>query len=552
MIGPSDVVHTLDQGPHEGSTQSQVASTYRQALAAWTRGDHQTTLMLLEALPTSCQSTESLSLYVRALIRQGRLLDARQCLTQSVSYHRTANDHATHLMLQAVIEAREGCLSEAEALFTQALRLKAHHTISAEIRYERALAQYLARRHSDARAALRAIRPNSGIVYARAIALEGWLDSAAGDDHSAQAAFGLALRALDECKTADMYLRASLVRALALTVAELDHNDDDDQILKEVQRVSWSKSLIREHVQTLRYIGLVHRRAGRLNDAMRLFGEAAGIQPGSAWEIIGLAECACLCLDFDGPIGALSAAGYVAHAQRLVDQLAWPMVFGEQRTALLLLAQAFARLGDGAAAKRLVEHFGPIESTQSRRSEIDAQCHDDRLSTYMQHTLGLVHAACGDIASGRASLSGAHRAWSRLGYRWRALEALNDLKRIDPRRRRIADDGVLNSTSDVHRQQLVAADRTPHRATGRISDVALRERCARRYNISTSMAKVLQQALQGSSNKEIASDVGLAERTVKNKMLKLYGIVGIKHRGMTSRAELVARCMTDTALLTPT
>jgi tetratricopeptide (TPR) repeat protein len=550
MIGPSDV-HTLDQGPHGVFTQPQAASTYRHALAAWTRGDHQTTLMLLEALSTSCQSTESLSLYVRALIRQDRLLEARQCLIQSVSYHRTANDHATHLMLQAVIQAREGCLSEAEALFTQALHLKPHHTISAEIRYERALAQYLVGRHSDARAALRAIRPNSGIVYARAIALEGWLHCAAGDDQSAQAAFSLALKALDECKTADMYLRASLVRALALTVAELDHNDDD-RILNAVQRVSWNKSLIREHVQTLRYIGLVHRRAGRLNDAMRLFGEAAGIQPGSAWEIIGLAECACLCLDCDGPTGAVGAAGYVAHAQRLVEQIAWPMVFGEQRTALLLLAQAFARLGDGAAAKRLVEHFGPIDSMPSRRSELDAQCHDDRLSTYMQHTLGLVQAACGDIAAGRASLSGAHRAWSRLGYRWRALEALNDLKRIDPRRRRIADDGVLNSTSDVHRQQLVATDRTPHRATGRISDVALRERCARRYNITTSMANVLQQALQGSSNKEIASDIGLSERTVKNKVLKLYGILGIKHRGMTSRAELVARCMTDTALLTPT
>jgi DNA-binding CsgD family transcriptional regulator len=347
-----------------------------------------------------------------------------------------------------------------------------------------------------------------------------------------------------------MYVRASLVRALALTVAELDH-DDDDQLLKQVQRVSWSKSLIREQVQTLRYIGLIHRRAGQLNDAMRLFGEAAGIQPGSAWEIIGLAECACLCLDCDEPIGALGAGGYVAHAQRLVDQIAWPIVFGEQRAALLLLAQAFARFGDGAAAKRLVEQFGPIESLQSRRSEIDAQYHDDRLSTYMQHTIGLVHAACGDIATGRASLSGAHRAWSRIGYRWRALEALNDLKRCDPRRRRIGD-GVLNTTSHVHRQQLVGADRMPHRSTGRISDVALRERCARRYNITTGMANILQQAVQGSSNKEIASDIGLAERTVKNKIIKLYGIVGVKHRGMTSRAELVARCMTDIPFATTT
>jgi tetratricopeptide (TPR) repeat protein len=375
-------------------------------------------------------------LCARALIRQDRLDDARQRLARSVSSHRTPNNYATHLMFSAVIQAREGYISEAETLFARALELKAHHTIIGEIRYERALAQYLSQRYDDARATLQLIRPFSGVVYAQAIALEGWLDSAAGDFRSAQAAFGEALTALNACKAVDMYLRASIVYALSLMVAELDHSHAD-RLITEAQRVSWNQSLIREQVQTLRHIGLVHRRAGRADEAMRLFGATVGIEPGSPWQIMGLAECACLCVDRDNPV---AAGGYVAAAQCLVDQIEWATVFGEQRAALLVLAQALARLGDGVAARTLTEQFGT--APQSAMPRLSAQYNDDRLWTYVQHTVRLVQAACGDNTTARQSLSDAHRAWSRIGFRWRALEALDDIKRLDPRR---TPDGVLGA-----------------------------------------------------------------------------------------------------------
>lgn len=225
--------------------------------------------------------------------------------------------------------------------------------MKAEIHYERALVQYAAECYDDSRASLRLVPPHSGIAYVRAIELEGWLDSAAKNYRSAQAAFVRALAALDECEVLDMSLRASLVHVLSKTMAEFDSNNVD-RLIKEADRVSWTQNLVREQVQTLRHIGLVHRRSGREDDAMRLFGEASSIEPGSPWQVITLAECAWLCVDRDDSVGA---TGYVAAAQCLVDQINWATVLAEQRVALLVLAQAVARLGDGVAAGRLVELF---------------------------------------------------------------------------------------------------------------------------------------------------------------------------------------------------
>jgi tetratricopeptide (TPR) repeat protein len=514
------------------------ASTYAQALRSWNRGDHNATLNIIEVLPTSRQSPESLLLCARALIRNDRLSDAREWLNRSVSSHRTPNNRATQLMLQAVIESRERNTLGAEALFARALELKPHHRLRAEINYERALAQFVAQRHDDARLTLRAIRPYADIVSVKAIELEGRIYSASGDYRSAYAAFGTALTEIEKCAEMDMSLRASLLCEFSEMVAELD-NDQGDRLVHEAERITWCQSVVREQVQTLRYIGLVHRRAGRLDDAMRLFGEASSIAPGSPWQILGVAECACLCTDQDN---SWAASGYVAQAQRLAEQIEWDTVLGEQRVALLVLAQVLAHLKDAVAARMLLEMYR--RTAQSQMPISDAPINDDRLSTYAQHTTGLVHAAGGDIASGRELLSGVHVAWSRIGYRWRALEALNDIKRIDPRR---MPDWLLNGASNVHHKMLAGNERTSTQAGKQISGAELRERFARQYNISLPLADILQLTVRGRSNKEIALEVDDAERTVKNKVNRLYRIVGVKTSRATSRAKLVARCMADIA-----
>jgi DNA-binding CsgD family transcriptional regulator len=319
-------------------------------------------------------------------------------------------------------------------------------------------------------------------------------------------------------------------------VAELD-NDNGDRLLREAESITWGQSVLREQVQTLRYIGLVHRRAGRLDEAMRLFGEASSIAPGSPWQVLGVAECACLCIDQESSWGA---RGWVAQAQRLVEQIEWATVRDEQRVALLALAQVNARLKHADVARTLLEMY-----RQTSKSQNDSR-NDDRLSTYAQHTIGLVDAAGGDIASGRQILSAVHVAWSRIGYRWRALEALNDIRRIDPRR---MPDWLLNGANDTHHKMLAGNERMSTQAAGKqISGAELRERFARQYDISLHLAEILQLTVRGRSNEEIALEVrGNSARTVKNKVNRLYRIVGVKTSRATSRAKLVARCMADIA-----
>jgi DNA-binding CsgD family transcriptional regulator len=104
----------------------------------------------------------------------------------------------------------------------------------------------------------------------------------------------------------------------------------------------------------------------------------------------------------------------------------------------------------------------------------------------------------------------------------------------------------------MHRQRLVGGDCTPRRAAGQMSGAVLRERFARRYGIESRMADILQRAVRGESNDEISRGTGLARRTVKNKIIQLYRIVGVINRGATSRAELVARCTAEVTPVTTT
>src|SRR5450759_3877914 len=105
---------------------------------------------------------------------------------------------------------------------------------------------------------------------------------------------------------------------------------------------------------------------------MRLFGEASSLAPGSPWQVLGVAECACLCIDQESSWGA---RGYVAQAQRLVEQIEWATVRDEQRVALLVLAQALARLKDADAARTLLEMY---RQTQSQSQTSNTAVNEDR------------------------------------------------------------------------------------------------------------------------------------------------------------------------------
>jgi len=437
-------------------------------------------------------------------------------------------------MLLGVVEAREGSFDAAQALFQRARSCKPSQSVRAELDYERTLACHLAGSNDQAWEGLRAIRPSDGISYARSLGLRGWLNCARDDYHSAHTAFGDALEALDESLSRDGHLRAPLVAGLAMTTAELGHGQTD-RLVAEAAKVHWNASLLPEHAQTLYHIGLAYRRNGSPDEAMRTFLSAAGLAPSMGWAVIALAQCAALTFE----LGELvSSRGFLLWARRVADDIEWDAVGAEQRLALLMVAEILARVNDGVAATQYFDTYRHCLATRASCATTDALCQHARLSIYLQHIEALIGAALGDARDARVSLGRVHRAWLRIGHRWRARETLTDINRIDPKRAR---DQFLTASDESHGRAFPAEH--SHAALNRKITRGRREHLALRYDLDSRMANILNLVVQGQSNKAIAAAVSLSERTVKNKVCQLYRVVGVTQpAGQMSRAELIVKC----------
>jgi DNA-binding CsgD family transcriptional regulator len=518
--------------PNRASGRAPSLEIYQQAIACLSEGDDSGAIALLEPLPQSQHTSATVLLCARAMIRSDRVRDARLWLANAALHARGDDNRATHLMLLGMVEGRESFFDMADELFQRALSCKPRHGERAEIEYERALAFFYSGSHEMAWERLRLIRPSDGVSHAQGLGLRGWLNCARDDHRSAQAAFSDALNALDETGSRDPSLRAPLLVGMAMTVAELEHQQVD-RIIAQAEKVKWTAGLMRQRVQTMQYIGLSYRHDDRPHDAMRTFLAVAEMAPASGWAVIALAECAALSFE----LGELvSARGFVSYAGSLAEDIEWDTVFGEQRLALLILAEVFARSGEGDAAKQQLE-------TYQRRAIARGTDHlylGAKFTIYIEHIEALIAGALGDGRGAKAKLGRVHRAWSKLGHVWRARETLKDIERVDPKR---AHKEFLAAADEVHRQSMVAGHvQTPALNRRRPATAGRREYYALRYNLSPRMAEILNLVVEGRTNTEISAAVNLSVRTVKNKICELYRVTGVQHRGPMSRSELIVRC----------
>jgi len=468
------------------------------------------------------------------MIRDDRIRDVRLWLANGALHRRDDDSRATHLMLLGVVEARDGFIEAAEALFQRARSCKPSQAVRGDIEFECALASYLAGSYELAWERLRPLRPCDGISYARALGLRGWLNCAREDYRSAQTAFVEALKVLDESQSRDASLRAPLVVGLAMTTTELDHGQAE-RVVAEAAKVKWTTCLLREHVQTLLHIGLAYRRNSLPDDAMRTLLSAADVAPASGWAVIALAQCAALMFELDELVGT---RGFVICARRVADDIEWDAIGGDQRLALLMLAEVLARLNDGVTAKQYLEMYRSCPAARSNRATTDFY-QDGRMGIYVEHIGALTAAALGDTRGARVALGRVHRAWSSIGHRWRARETLTDINRIDPKRARKE---YLAAADEIHRDSLIAGYAQGALNRRSAPTVGRRERFALRYDLNPRMADILNLVVQGRSNKDIAAAVSLSERTVKNKVCQLYRVVGVTQPRQIGRAELIARC----------
>jgi DNA-binding NarL/FixJ family response regulator len=457
----------------------------RNALSYWQAGEFH---LCLHALDEMISNENSFARYMpgplllraKAFIRLGMIEQARDWLTQnSLRFtDQRGDDAATHAMLTGQVFASEKDVAEAERWFTIARRCSPGHRVSSEIEYFRALALYQQGRFESARAqVIHALQTAEGILAARVRSLHGWIAVADESYLEAYRDFYSALDLVGKSSTRDTQLHASILYALAVCEAEVQLGDFA-RLDNETAKLRWPTSLSGEHTQTLRHLGLAYLHSGDRSKAIAKFIASTEVAPGTPWSMIGFLECANMALSSGEEVGALAL---IRKAQSLADRHSWKNVTGEQRIPLLMLAQSFSRVdeGDRAKAYRSLYYEHPGVSNMS------ALGHDTRLLAFERHVEGCVVGAMGMRDNACALLETVREEWLRIKFRWRAEEAKEDARRINPSR-------------DQHPITLV------------------------RPQLSIREEQFLRLVVEGKTNEELAEHFHIAKNTVKNMLVKLY------------------------------
>ncbi len=427
-------------------------------------------------------------------MRAQRLVEARTWLELYSGHHDQDDAIATNAMLLATLLAQSREYEKAEKCFAVVSTVNPHHTIVAECNYRRALAGYLAGDMPAAyRYAMSALRPGEDIVYARARSLLAWIAMAKGDYVTAYAQFCGALEALDQCRAGDVHLRASLVYALAILAAEAQLGDPP-AIDAEIAKTAWTASLVYPRVQAVRHCGFAYEAIGDYRTAMHRFMTAATIAAGTVWSIHGYTACATLSLRLGQREAAEAfAMNAIAVAERITETTGWDAILDEQRLSLLELAHVLARLGRGVEAEQY--HGLYYESTEL--SVMSALHHDTRLATQKLQVKAMVRYALGEKQEAKRMLREARDEWLRIKYLRRGTDAANDLASIE------------------------AA--VPDQLTAPTGSVIM-------PNVSMRDQSILQLVLAGLDNTDIANQLNISPKTVKNRISAIYKAFGVHNR----------------------
>jgi DNA-binding NarL/FixJ family response regulator len=470
-------------------------SLLRHAVAYWQSGDFDLCLHALDELANEYSfaryTPDAVLLRARALLRLMSIEETREWLVLNATrFAEPIGDaSATHSMLLGQVHADLRAYDDAEKCFAFARSCKPHGGILGEIEYSQALALYQQGLFDAAKTQVEtALKSAEDILTARAHALNGWIAIARGSYVEAHRNFQQAIDGLAVSSMRDVHLHASIINALAISVAEVQTRAEDlGRLDTEASKLRWPTSLAGIHIQTLRHLGLAYLHAGDVSTAITRFVAAADVAPDTPWSLFGYLECANVAISRGEEVGPLALA---RKAVSLADRTNWKVIGGEQRLALLLLAQVLARLGDGARAASYRQKYYEQHAGMSNMSALG---HDTRLATWEAHVEGCVEGALGKRERAALIFETVQAKWTDINYCWRAEEAKEDLRRVNPLR-------------DPHRTMLV------------------------RPQLSLRDEQFVRLVVEGKTNEELAEHFHIAKNTVKNNLVRIYSEFQVGNR----------------------
>ncbi len=269
-----------------------------------------------------------------------------------------------------------------------------------------------------------------------------------------------------------------------------------------------------ERFQITRFLAAIDELDGNVLGAFAGFKKAAPLAPSKHWSVICLLDRALLAKS----TGEMAFATEQLHeAHEIAQRLSWSEVSGEERSALLVLAELFAH-DDAAVADQYLARYRTLGSV----TPILSYGTDPRVTGFKAYTQGVAWLRIGDVEEAKTSLEEAWGIFEDFNYGWRAAlcalalyEATQDRRWVERAAQKI--EPWPNSWIAGRVAQ------APNTSVLRLDGVAPAKR------------QVLELVRAGMRNSEVASALGRSPHTVRNQLAELFTTFDVK-----SRAELVA------------
>jgi DNA-binding CsgD family transcriptional regulator/tetratricopeptide (TPR) repeat protein len=382
--------------------------------------------------------------------------------------------------------------------------------------YQKAAIAWMQHEHREAEDAanvqLNSTDPNN---RARARILLSWIALRRGEVLRQVDELQKALDELDVAAEPDQYFRANALFTLALLCRELPLRDVAERVRSIFDAMPWTPGLQLARFQITRFIAAMEELEGNELAAFAGFKKAMRLAPSEHWSVLCFLDRALLAKNTGE---TAFAAEQLQEAHEIAQRLSWNDVTGEERSALLVLAELFA-FENAAIAEQYLARFRSLGTTVIPLLSYGS---DPRVRGFEAYSQGVAWLRLGDAQEGKAALTEAWDIFEDFNYAWRAalcalglFEATRDqrwvrraARKIDPWPR----SWIARRVAEASSAAVVPLDRIPP---------AKRE--------------VLELVRAGRRNSEIAQVLGRSPHTVRNQLAQLFQTFHVK-----SRAELVA------------
>jgi len=460
---------------------------------------------------------EAVLLRARIYLKQQNAAQARALLESTTPPPRDAAARVDRESLLGAAYARAGRFDAADVHFQDALDAAAKigdPDVLASLAYQRAVRYALEHRLEQAREQLAIVRRGRSVAARAQAAIAEWFVLAQERRYVEQAqVLESLLSSMDPKAGDDEETRLYAVWNLAILARELYLPDSLPLLERHIDAVPWPDDYEQQHFEALKALGWCHALRGDYFNAFRRLKASQQVCKDRARLAIAHLDRAYLARCNNEMLWHRQE---LAEAEDLARTIDWKREQGEERVALLLLAQLFAPI-DRAKASYYIAQYDELPPLSRPLQHFS---HDGRLDALANYSRAIVDLALGSKKTAIALLKRTEKTYEDIGYDWRAGRCALRLYEItgDAKHLRRAGERLRHYMNSWLGEELQSAGTR-----------------SQAVNLPMMQRKVFDYICQGLSNAEIAEQMERSEFTVRNHVKAL-----LKRFGVSSRSALIA------------